>query len=236
MKKAYTGVESSGKNYLLSLDALDVLHRNKKWLAVTGIPRTMVFDNPMASKFIDMVHEAGLKYHEVHSLVELQELRHCDIFIGEAVKYFPASGSDPLPPSSIDFLTQGAKGGINMYVGAQDFSQVHKTFRLLMNEVYVVNKLIGSPRPHATRPPIKYIWGLIMTREVRPSSFKGDSATMEEISMFPSIYLIERKVCELFDTGYLVPPVELPPKFVRKQEIIGKNNAGDIEYHKIIWR
>jgi len=121
-----------------------------------------------------------------------------------------------------------------MYCASQDFSQVHKQFRLLVNEVYTVSKIIGSRRPMKTSPPVKRIWGICMIRPVAPRSFKGDSATMEALG-WPSFYFISKEDCMRFDTSYKVPISKLPTKFVRKQEIIGKDEDGHVEYKKIIW-
>jgi len=72
-------------------------------------------------------------------------------------------------------------------------------------------------------------------REVKPNSFKGDNATMEDISYIPHFYLINREDCELFDTSYKVPLTKLPDKIVRKQRSVGYDENGNIEHEKINW-
>jgi len=237
MKKVWTGKESSGKNYIQVREALDLIPRNKLWLKKTGIPRMMAFDSPMSPAFIEKIESAGLIYKQFRNLADILPLWNVDIFIGELLKFFPARGSDPLTPEQIDFITQGAKTGVHMYCASQDFSQVHKQFRLLVNEVYIVNKVIGSPRPFKGRPEVKHIWGLIMSRKVDPDSFQGDNATMDSMELvLPDVYFIRRKYTDLFDTGYKVPVTEHPPMFVRKQKIIGKNPDGLVVYEKEIWK
>jgi len=235
MKRVYTGIESSGKSLQLSINAAEVLRRNKKWLAITGVPRTMCFNQPMAPAFIKEIKDAGIGYMEFRDLLDIIQLDNCDIFIDEIIKYFPASGSNPLTREQLDFLTQGAKNGVHIWGASQDFSQVHKQFRLLVNEVYVVSKLIGSRRPMKTAPPVKRIWGLCMMRAVKPMSFKGDSATMENISNIPHFFLIHREDTDRFDTTYKIPVTKLPTKVVRRQDIVGYDENGEVAYEKTVW-
>lgn len=237
MKIIYTGLESSGKSYILASIALDILDRNKRWLKKTNYPRTMAFDSPMSQKFIDQIEGAGLKYMRFRNLSDILPLEDTDIFIGEVLKFFPAAGSNPLTQEQMDFVTQGAKSGVFIYGASQDFSQVHKQFRLLVNEVHVVTKLCGSHRPIKSRPKSKHIWGLIMSREVEPHSFRGESATMEDMEFtFPDFYFIRKKITDLFDTSFKVPITEHPPMYVRKQKIIGIGAKGDVEYQKEVWK
>lgn len=236
MKVVYTGKESSGKSLKLSMEAQEILERNKKWLKVTGIPRTMAFNTPMSPEFIKEIKEAGIIYLEWRNLIDILHLTEADVFIDELIKYFPASGSNSLSREQLDFITQGAKTGIHIIGASQDFSQVHKQFRLLVNEVYIVTKIIGSPRPMKTAPPVKKIWGVCMTRSVLPSSFKGDSATMESKDLIPSFFLIRQKDTRRFDTSYKVPLTKLPLKVVREQELVGYAEDGKtVKYKKTMW-
>jgi len=236
MKRVYTGIESSGKSLQLSVNAERVLRRNIKWLRITGIPRVMAFNTPMAPAFIARIKAAGIKYVEFKNLIEILTLNEADIFIDELIKFFPASGSSSLSREQLDFLTQGAKSGVHIIAASQDFSQVHKQFRLLVNEVYVVNKLIGSRRPMKTAPPVKSVWGICMMRSVKPSSFKGDNATMESANIVPGFFLIMKQDVERFDTSYKVPLSKLPTKIARKQLIIGYGDDKEKpEYEKTVW-
>jgi len=235
MKKVWTGIESSGKSLQLSIQAEEILRRNIRWLSKTGIPRTMAFDSPMSASFIKRIEDAGLKYLFFRNKSDILSLSEADIFINELIKYFPASGSTSLSNEDLDFITQGAKNGVDLYCASQDFSQVHKQFRLLTNEVYVVTKIIGSRRPVKSAPQVKHIWGLCMVRAVDAGSFKGDSATMTSLSLIPSLTFITREDCERFDTSYKVPLSELPEKRVRKQRIVGYDVEGGVAYEKVVW-
>ena len=216
-KIVYTGIESSGKSLLLSRQADKVRLRNIKWLKITGIPRTMAFNSPMSPAFIQKIKDSGINYLSYKNLDEILYLEEADIFIDELIKYFPASGSSSLTNEQLHFVTQGAKSGIHLWGASQDFSQVHKQFRLLVNEVYIIKKLIGSRRPMKTAPPVSKVWGICSKQKVSPTSFKGDSTSMDEVEGGLSLFLIRRVDVERFDTSYKIPLTKMPVRKIRKQ-------------------
>jgi len=218
MKVIYTGIESSGKSLLLSKQAEKVRRRNIGWYKITGLKRTMAFNSPMSKEFIELIESSNINYLQFKNLDEIIYLEEADIFIDEVIKFFPASGSNSLSNEQLHFITQGAKSGIHLWGASQDFSQVHKQFRLLVNEVYVITKIIGSNRPMKTAPPVKWIWGLCTKRKVNPLSFKGDSATMDQIEGGLSIFFIKKEDVQRFDTSYKIPISKLPVKKLRRQE------------------
>jgi len=235
MKIVYTGLESSGKSLMLSKMALKLLKRNKMWFKVTKVPSTMAFNQPMSDTFIKEIEDAGLKYLEWRDFHEIEKLTDADIFIDELLKIFPQRGSDPLPSEQIDFLTQGAKSGIHIIGSSQDFSQVHKQFRLLTNKVYTVRKLFGTPRPMKRRPRVNLIFGLCIRRSVDPQSFKGENATMEKKGI-PIPFLIREKDTRRFNTLYKIPRTNLPDKKLRKQRIYAEDEDGTVIMEKMIFK
>lgn len=225
MKKGWTGLESAGKSQLMAVEASNLLKRNISWikkrekLGLPFVPRTMAFDSPMSKHFIDKVEEAGMKYIHFYDLNEIMPLNEIDIFINEINKFFPARGSEGLTREQAEFLSQGAKDGVDIYFCSQDFSQAHKQFRFLVNDMYFVTKIIGSRRPTKSSPPSKHIWGIVMYRQINPASFKGDNTTMESQG-WPNLYFINREDTELYDTSYKVRGTMLPPLKMVQQEYI----------------
>jgi len=211
MKVIYTGIESSGKSLRLAMQARQIAHRNAKWLKKTGVPRP-IFSNLIFSEefetYVTQTLNIPIQYYT--NLEDLVEFNEGDVFIDEVVNYFDARLWADLPRDVRQWLAQGAKSGIQMYGSAQDFSQVDKSFRLLVNEVYNVSKIIGSPRPMKTRPPVKRIWGLCMMRQVDPMSFNGDSSTMKT-SGIPNFFLIQKEDCVIFDTSRKIKQSKFPP-------------------------
>jgi len=175
MKIVWTGKESQGKSLMLSKKAHEIMMRNAKWVKMGLPPRTMVFNQPMSPVFEKQIKSKGIGFLQVKNISDFLFLEQIDLFLDEIIKYFPARGSEPLTAEQMHFLSQGAKSGIQIYGASQDFSQVHKQFRLLTNQVFIVKKIIGSRRPMKTAPPVKNIWGLCYARSVTPESFKGDS-------------------------------------------------------------
>jgi hypothetical protein len=230
MKIVYSGLESSGKSLLISRDAQKILNRNASWFKITKIPRTMAFNMPMSEKFKKDCKKAGVIYFEWKDYNEIEYLTDADIFIDELLKIFPSRGSDPLPANQMDFLTQGAKSGIQIRATSQDFSQVHKQFRLLTNKVYMVRKIIGSQRPMKTAPPVNQVWGICIKQSVKPSSFRGDTATMEN-DWLPMPFTIRQKDVMRYDTLYKVPRSTLPDLKLRAQRVFHINQDGE-EYVK----
>jgi len=215
-KVIYTGIESSGKSLLLSRQAEIVRKRNKQWYKITGIKRIMAFNSPMSSDFIFSIEKSGSTYLFFKNLDDIVYLEEADIFIDEVIKFFPA-GQNSLSNEQLHFITQGAKSGICLWGASQDFSQVHKQFRRLVNQVFYVKKIIGSRRPMKTAPPVHTVWGVCTIAQVDPHSFRGDDASMIELKHSFHYFFITRRDISRFDTSYKIPMSDLPVKRVRKQ-------------------
>jgi len=240
MKIVYSGLESSGKSLMLSKMALKLMKRNGMWWKILrkkkiGVPSTMAFNMPMSDEFIAEVEKRGLIYLEWKNFEDIEHLRNADIFIDEVLKIFPSRGGDALPAHEMDFLTQGAKSGNHIIGTSQDFSQVHKQFRLITNKVYVVRKLFGSPRPMDRRPPVKDVYGVCIKRGVKPESFRGDNASMET-EFIPIPFFIRKKDTLRYNTMYKVPRAELPPLRVRKQRVYWVDDEGKEQTLKVQYK
>lgn len=213
----WSGLESAGKSQLMAVYAWKIYRRNVRWikkrekLGLPFIPRTMAFDSPMSTDFIKKIEDRGMKYIHFYDLNDIMPLSEIDIFINEINKFFPARGSESLTREQAEFLSQGAKDGIDIYFCSQDFSQAHKQFRFLVNEVFHVVKVMGSRRPVKSSPPVRFIWGLVLYWRLDPSSFKGETATMKSTFPIPSFYWINKTDTQLYDTSYKVRGSQLPP-------------------------
>jgi len=160
--------------------------------------------------FLLWCKQQGVEIRYWQNLSEIIYLTEADVFIDEVLKYFDARGWEDLSQDAKHFLTQGAKSGIHVYGAAQDLSQVDKSFRLLLNRCYFVKKVVGSPRPMKTAPPVRWVWGLCMLYTMDSTTFKGDSVTMKQ-KFIGRPFLILKKDCQIFDTGAKVTPTALPP-------------------------
>jgi len=241
MKLGFTGLESAGKSQLMAVHAVEILDRNIKWkekrekLKLPYVQRTMAFDSPMSEAFIKKCEDNGIKYIHFYDFNDILPLSEMDIFINEINKFFPARGSESLTREQAEFLSQGAKDGIDIYFCSQDFSQTHKQFRFLVNAIYLVVKMIGSERGCKSAPPVKYIWGIVLYWEIDPRTFKGDNMTMDRESIWPSFYLINKEDTELYDTHYKVRGAKLPPIKMVEQDYMYLDGQGEIVKVETKW-
>lgn len=218
MKIIYTGLESSGKSYLMAQKAQQIVRRNARWNRITGLSRPILTNIPFSDGFIKWANKKGVEIRSWRNLDEIIYQSECDVFIDELLKFFDARGWQDLSLDAKHWLSQGAKSGVHVIGSSQDFSMVDKSFRLLTNRVFHVRKIVGSPRPMKTRPPVRFIWGLLFIREVKPESFRGDSASMENIAWGAwTLQMIHKDITQIFDTSAKIKPSEAPPlkKIVR---------------------
>jgi len=218
-KVVFTGIESSGKSLLLAKVGRELVIRNSKWFYVTGIVRPIRSNLRFSPEFEEFARAKNVPIFYWTNLEEVIYETECDVIMDELLKYFDARLWVNLTLDAKHWLTQGAKTGVRVYATSQDFSQVEKQFRLLCNRVFVVKKLIGSPRPMKTAPPVKHIWGLCSIREVIPSTFTGDNVSMESKDFFPDFFFIRQEDTSIFNTNAKVVPSELPVKRMRQQRV-----------------
>lgn len=212
MKVIYSGLESSGKTLRLAKVAADIAYRNSSWNRLTGTSRPIISNIKFSEDFETHVQEElGVEIRYWKNLDELVSLENADVFIDEVGTYFDARLWSDLPLDVRRWLTQGAKSGIEIYGSAQDFAQCDLAFRRLVNHLYHITKLVGSPRPAATKPPVKRIWGICSMRELNPREYKEDKKSFDKTSLFPSFFWIERQYCEIFDTTQKIARSAPPP-------------------------
>jgi len=199
-KVIFSGLESAGKSLKLAMVAADVLHRNFRWKERTGIVRPILTNIRFSELYMNQAKEYGIPVIIWKNLDELVKYSNVDVFIDEVGNYFDARLWADLPLDVRMWLSQGAKSGIEIYGSAQDFAQVDKSFRRLCNELYEVTKVFGSPRPAATRPLVKRIWGLCMMRELDPRAYNEDKKKFASSFALPHFFTIQKVYCEMFDT------------------------------------
>lgn len=210
MKVVFTGDESSGKSLRLAHELRRVVNRNARWRSLGLPPRPILCNMPLNPSFVSWAADLGVSIEPWRDLRDVIYRTECDVFMDEILKYLDAQLWANMTLDTKHWLSQGAKSGVHLYASCQDFSQVAKSARVIINECYIVTKLLGSRRPMKTAPPVKRIWGLCMMRPVDPKSFTGDNVTMESTG-WPLFFGIHRDECEIFDTNAKISPGQLPP-------------------------
>ena len=202
MKIIYSGLESSGKSLKLAMVVVEIAYRNAKWKKESGKTRPIYSNLQFAKAFHEHVtKELQIPIHYWENIDDLVKIEQADVIVDEVGNYFDSRLWQDLSLDVRRWLTQGAKSGIEVYGSAQDFAQVDKSFRRLVNELWEIKKLIGSPRPSPTRPPVRRIWGVCSVRQLRPESYKEDNKqVVSETFGLPRLMFIQRRYCEIFDT------------------------------------
>lgn len=212
-KIIFSGLESSGKSLRLAMVVSDIVHRNSKWYKKSGIVRPIYSNLKFSDTFVEYAQSVGIPIKYWNSLDQLIEIRHADVIIDEVGNYFDARTWTELSLDTRRWLTQGAKQGIEIYGTAQDFAQVDKAFRRLvggLGGLFHIRKLVGSARPSATRPPVKRIWGLCTIQELEPMGYDEETSKFKPKGMLPRFFSIQRRYCEVFDTGQKIERSPLP--------------------------
>jgi len=212
-KTIYSGLEGEGKSLKLAMVAHKLALRNARWKKESGITRSIASNLYFSEAFSDYVqHELGIPIVYWENLDQLIALEQCDVLIDEVGNYFDSRGWQDLSLDVRRWLTQGSKMGIELYGTAQDFAQVDKAFRRLVNNLVHIRKIMGSPRPSATRPPVTKIWGVCLTTDLNPQTYNEAKDKFEGLDIMSlRFFWIRKEYCEIFDTTQKIkrskPPV-----------------------------
>lgn len=198
-KIIYSGLESSGKSLRLAMQADSLLYRNAKWKIRHGIVRAIASNLQFSEMFHEKARKFGIPIIYWKDLEELVLLENVDVLMDEVGNYFDSRSWTDLSLDVRRWLTQAAKCGVDIYGTAQDFAQVDKSFRRLVNELYHIRKIVGSPRPSPTRPKIDKVWGLCYVRELDPVGY--DEEKFKSVSIIPGMFTIRKYYCDIFDTN-----------------------------------
>jgi hypothetical protein len=221
-----TGLTSQGKTLELAKTAYKLLYRNRKWFKKTGIIRPIAPNFPIAQHIYD---EFGNDFiQRWYDPEELPELRECDVLWDEVANGLDSANWQNVSMDIKSFLRQHAKRGIDIYGTTQRWGSVDLNFRSLVDEMFVAHKLIGSARPSATKPEVKFPWGIIWLDEQSQESFVEDK--LKSVGFLGwRIFFITKALCSLYDTRFEVPQAKFAP-LKHIERFCKVPNCG---YHKI---
>ena len=203
----YTGIPGSGKSQKMALLMVDVLYRNKKWFEKSGIKRKIV-SNMKLNNDIEKEFDGFIEYwSDIKTLISY---RDCDVFWDEIATDLDSTQWQNMSLNVKRWLQQHRKFGTDIYGTTQDFGMVDKSFRRMVEGLFILNKLVGSRDKSATRPTPKYIWGVVAVRSVDVKSYEKD-ANNPEIGFLPSFLFINRETIEIFDTTQEIKQSEFLP-------------------------
>jgi len=214
----YSGLPGSGKSLKLAQTILDVMYRNQKIfqkqlrtlskesglsfesLFKQGIEpvRRKVYINLKMSPEVEQ-HFAGF-FEYWSDLRQLTVLRDVDVFIDEVATYFDSRLWETLSLEMRRWLAQHRKFGIEIYGTTQDFAQVDKAFRRLTSNLLHLQKLGGSGDISPTKPAPRFIWGLVLVKELDPTVYDELKSKFQGAGAIPRFMIINRARTSVFDT------------------------------------
>jgi hypothetical protein len=224
------GAPGQGKSLYTAKLTERIIKRNAKW-NIRGNPIRKIWSN---IKFASWFEEEYAEFIEYWTDSEvLVKLRDCDIIWDEIATELDARNWVNLSVEMKRFLSQYRKRGIDIFANTQDFSMIDARARLMISNVRTLSKIIGSSDISTTKPPPKYIWGVVMIREVE--NFRETNPEKKKYGMIPSFMTIDRSSVNIYDTRQDIKQGELPKlkHEVRYCEFYGIKGH-DCENHKKI--
>jgi len=204
MIELVVGLPSQGKSLLSAKTVLELLERNKRWQKKSGIQRKVMSNMPFSEELMAK-WEGWIGYWK--TLEEVIALPDVDVIFDEVANQFDARNWLNLPSGVKEWLRHHEKDGIEIYANTQHFEAVDVQFRRLVNRLIVVQKLIGSGRSSATKPPIRRPWGVIWATPHDPKTYSFQKDTGEKVNSriglgFP--FFITRKLVDIYNTRYKI--------------------------------
>jgi len=205
----FSGLPGSGKSTKLADTLLNVLARNRKMYqkAWEKYAQGELESEPVRRilwtnlQFTKMVEDEYAGYFEYWTdLRQLVVLKDVDVAIDEVATYFDARLWESLSLEMRRWLSQHRKFGVEIYGTTQDFAQVDKAFRRLTSDLFLLKKIIGSADISPTRPAPRWIWGVVVIRELDPTVYDELKSKFGGGGIFPSFMWISRAMTEIFDT------------------------------------
>jgi len=167
----YTGLPGSGKSLRMAQTLMSILHRNYRWYKKSGKKRIVYSNLKLAPEIEERYKDLIAYWGDPEQLVKV---RDADIFWDEVATHLDSTQWQNVPLELKRFLQQHRKYGIEIYGTTQDFSQIDISMRRLTSDLYYLQKLCGSRDKSATRPDVKFPWGLILMRTLDPQNYKED--------------------------------------------------------------
>jgi len=234
------GAPGQGKSLYTARLAKRLILRNTKW-ELAGNPRRRVASNMRFSEAFEALYGVCATPDDLSGMIiywtdsnELCKLKDVDIIWDEIATELDSRNWPNLSIEMKRFLSQYRKRGIDIYANTQDFSMIDVRARLMITNVFTLSKIVGSRDISTTKPPPKYIWGIVMIREVQ--NFRETNPEKKKYSIIPSFMLIERELTEIYDTTQDIPLGEPTPfkHTVRKCEFFGTPGHVCEDHAKII--
>jgi len=191
----YTGLPGSGKTLKLAKISLYLLKRNYRYYKKSGIIRK-VYSNVRFNSRIEEQYRDFIHYWT--ELDDLWKSRDVDVVWQEMAAYLDSNDYKIVPRDLKRWLQLHRHYGVDIYGDTQDFPMIDIAVRRIANHVYRIFKLFGSRDKSATRPQVKFIWGLSILLHVDPTTYAEDKQDYK----YTGWYLMPfgRYLCSVFNS------------------------------------
>lgn len=221
------GAPGMGKSLYTAQKALELLKRNKKWYEKTGIRRKVVSNMRFSGWFEDIWKDYLGYWSDSAELIKLNDV---DIIWDEIATELDARNFANLSVEMKRFLSQYRKRGVDIYANTQDFSMIDMRARLMITKVRTLRKILGSRDISTTKPPPRFIWGLVMIRDVL--NWRETDPEKKVYEFFPSWLFIDKQSISIYDTRQDIP-VGAPAPLKHEERICELHGKG-CDFHKTL--
>jgi len=234
------GAPGQGKSLYTARLTRRLLVRNRKW-EEKGNPRRRIASNMRFSEAFEAEWSVCSNIDDMSGYIvywtnadDICKMRDVDVIWDEIATELDARNWPNLSVELKRFLSQYRKRGVDIYANTQDFSMIDMRARLMITNVATLTKILGSRDLSTTKPAPRFIWGIIMIRQVQ--NFKETDPEKKKYDLIPSFMLIERELTEIYDTRQDIPLGEPTPfkHIVRKCEFYGTPGHVCEEHAKIM--
>jgi len=215
-----TGLPGSGKSYYTAEVSLDLLYQNREWYKKSGVLRkictNLKLSQEIENEFGFGTDQSFISYWE--DVLELPRMRDVDVIWEEMGVICDARQWENMPLELKRWLQQHRHRGCDIYGNVQEFADIDVAVRRLTKELIYLTKIMGSPDPSPTRPPIKKIWGIVVKYRIDPKNYKEDMKWSEGRSSLDGFFFLTRKVVSVYDMHNDIKTGKYPPLQHRMRE------------------
>lgn len=191
------GQPGSGKSLISAEHLLNTLDRNEKFFKKSGQTR-LVYSNIRLSDELEKRYSHFLRYWNDRNM--LHTFRDADIFIDEIAGYFNSRDWEKLSEETRLWLMLHEHYGIELYCNTQNWKTIDLAFRRLTTQLVHVNKWIGCRRPSPTKPPVKFIWGIVNTKNVSYKCFDEEEWNFQYDDILGDFFFITQARVGVYNT------------------------------------
>lgn len=179
------------------------------------LPKRQILSNTVFSKAFTETYADILVYWEDPLQMIYTDWPVCktirrdfDVIWDEIANHIPSDGWKDLDRRVRKFFIRHRKRGVQIWANTLDYMMCDINYRRGLTHVYELWKIIGSPDPSPTLPPIKHPWGMIFKWRLDKKKLRIDDTNRVHVDIFPDILFITKHLIGIYDTTEETPDPE----------------------------